>query len=78
MRQVIENGFPEVWADLGFVCQAKSFQRLREGFYGQDAKPVRIQTHEPVSPELHAQRLNHYRQTGEWREAWGPKPREAA
>ncbi len=24
-------------ADLGFVCQAKSFPRLREGFYGDDA-----------------------------------------
>jgi len=27
-------------ADIDFVCQSKSFQRLREGFYGQDATPV--------------------------------------
>lgn len=27
-------------ADLGFVCQAKSYPRLREGFYGDDAPPA--------------------------------------
>lgn len=29
-------------ADLDFVCQAKSFQRLREGYYGEDAKPAKL------------------------------------
>ncbi len=35
-------------ADLGFVCQAKSFQRLREGFYGQDAVDTAPST--PIPP----------------------------
>ncbi len=34
-------GSNDPWrADLDFVCQAKSFSRLREGFYGNGAVPV--------------------------------------
>lgn len=29
-------------ADIDFVCQASSFQRLIEGYYGTDAKPVLV------------------------------------
>lgn len=62
-------------ADLDFVCQAKSFQRLREGFYGTDAKPVRIKDRvESITPDQHAEHLRHFQDTGEWRDAWGPRP----
>lgn len=36
-------------ADLGFICQAKSFPRLREGFYGIDAVAPR-QASSPAAP----------------------------
>ena len=32
----------------------------------------------PVTPEVTAQRVRHFRDTGEWREAWGPIPEGAA
>jgi hypothetical protein len=71
----LDKGGRSFRADLDFVCQPQSFRRLREGFYGDDAKPLRPA---PIAltPELHAQHLRHYADTGEWREAWGPRPAE--
>lgn len=40
-------------ADLGFVCQAKSFPRLREGYYGADAKAVIISAAKAIRPFPH-------------------------
>lgn len=40
-------------ADLGFVCQAKSFPRLREGTYGCDAKAI-AQAGPSIPPDHHA------------------------
>lgn len=37
------------------------------------AEPASIAP-QPVTPEIEAKRLRHLRDTGEWREAWGPKP----
>lgn len=34
------DGAKQFKAHLDFVCQQSSFQKLVEGFYGQDAKPV--------------------------------------
>lgn len=42
----------EFKADLDFVCQAKSFHRLRDGSYGQDARPAQppAQPSDPLAP----------------------------
>jgi hypothetical protein len=70
-------------ADLDFVCQPKSFQRLREGFYGP-AEPA-----EPDGQATGAARtarwgtdewttaVGRWRDTGRWPEAWGPPPGQA-
>jgi|SRR5579872_2466682 len=66
------NGEAPWKADLDFVCQAKSFTRLREGTYGQDAKAAVIQI-EGWSPW--PGRMNRWERNMAWDEdAWGPKP----
>lgn len=61
-------------ADLDFVLQAKSFQRLREGFYGEDAEPPRAAVpadpHGPWRGRLLDWSKNRYWNTVDW----GPKP----
>lgn len=62
-------------ADLDFVCQAKSFQRLVEGFYGVDAK----QTQPPARPvdglDPWRRRLRVFQADGTWdRSNDGPAP----
>lgn len=67
-------------ADIDFVCQPKSFNRLREGFYGRDgakskpgAKPA-PPTAEQVSA-LWDRRVAEFRKAWVWNEVdWGPKP----
>lgn len=64
-------------ADLGFVCQAKSFGRLREGFYGNDAKPIRSSATVEVDPlEQTRRRVDRYLNGSKFWNAtdWGPPP----
>jgi uncharacterized protein YdaU (DUF1376 family) len=53
-------------ADLDFVCQPKSFQRLREGFYGGDAATETAPDWENF--------LATWRATGRWPKSLGPPP----
>lgn len=63
-------------ADLGFVCQAKTYPRLREGFYGDDAtepKPAVV----AIDPELQRwrTRVREFTKNRWWEETnWGPRP----
>lgn len=66
-------------ADIDFVCQPKSFNRLREGFYGRDAKAVvSTAAAAPSADEIAARwdrRVADYRKAWTWNEVdWGPKP----
>lgn len=54
-------------ADFDFVCQPKSFQRLREGFYGADADNPSIETDWGPMVQL-------WRDTGRWPSSLGPPP----
>lgn len=59
-------------ADLDFVCQPRSFQRLREGFYGSGAK---TETDTSDWPELRWQlAVTRWRRDGHWPDSWGPPP----
>ena len=64
-------------ADLDFVLQDRSYQRLIEGFYGNNAAPVATDADPPTEATL-AVRLQQFQTTGQWREAWGPRPEERA
>lgn len=66
-------------ADLTFVCQARSYQRLVDGGYGDDASPPGKPRESTIVTEAeHLRRLRHFRDTGEWRDAWGSRPEEIA
>lgn len=66
-------------ADLTFVCQAKSYQRLVDGGYGDDAEPPGQPPAVIIaSPAEQARRVRYFRDTGEWPEAWGHRPEERA
>lgn len=66
-------------ADLDFVLQDRSYQRLIEGFYGNDVAPKASAVPAvPPTPEITASRLRRFADTGEWAESWGPKPEERA
>jgi|SRR5215469_7956727 len=60
-------------ANIDFVAQPSSFTKLREGYYGRDAKHVRLVAaaeHDPWPDRARRWRLNRY-----WDEIdWGPKP----
>lgn len=63
-------------ADLDFLCQAKSFQRLIEGFYGSDAPAV-----EDEAPDVDEvartwrYRLREWTKNHHWNAVdWGPRP----
>lgn len=56
-------------ADLGFVCQAKSYPRLREGGYGDDAKPAAAALL-PVTPFANAPIRQHALKVREGNEDW--------
>ena len=64
-------------ADIDFVCQPKSWRRLLEGTYGQDAQPVAEATaRAPVDPAaIWKRRIEEYRKNAYWnRLEWGPPP----
>lgn len=63
-------------ADLGFVCQAKSFPRLREGFYGTDAKVAAPPVAAPTAPDDRWRRAcRRYQASQYWNTTDdGPKP----
>lgn len=66
-------------ADLTFVCQAKSYQRLVDGGYGVDAtRPSGAKPDKPADDAVIAHRVQHWRDTGEWKAAWGRPPQEQA
>jgi uncharacterized protein YdaU (DUF1376 family) len=60
-------------ADLTFVCQAKSFQKLVDGAYGIDALPEVPPADTP--PDPWPSRIREYRKNAYWnRLDWGPPP----
>lgn len=63
-------------ADLDFVCQPKSFNRLREGAYGTDAKLISPgETKPPVPTDPWPGRLREFARNGHWNAVdWGPRP----
>lgn len=61
-------------ADLDFLLQERSFQRVIEDYYGHDAPRSVDAPVVPVSPETHAQHLAHFAATGDWRPGWGDRP----
>jgi uncharacterized protein YdaU (DUF1376 family) len=67
-------------ADLTFICQARSFNRLIEGGYGEDVEAP--QAERPVLEEAPdaawRRRVMIYRKNGHWnRLEWGPAPGKA-
>jgi hypothetical protein len=60
-------------------CGAPGMDRwLRDAKYEDwmAAEQPRPASAVPLTPEIEAWRLRRYRDTGEWREGWGPKPAE--
>jgi hypothetical protein len=77
------GGNDRAWkADLDFVCQAKSYQRLREGFYGDDADPapppVLVADASSLRFDPWYGRVREFALNRWWEEVnWGPKPGKA-
>lgn len=62
-------------ADLTFVCQAKSYQRLVDGGYGQDAEPPRPRGAPAPAVDPWVRRVQEFTANGYWnRLDWGPAP----
>lgn len=62
-------------ADIDFVSQAKSFQRLREGFYGEDADAPRSAGEPAPAHSPWPGRMREWRQNRFWKDLdWGPRP----
>lgn len=62
-------------ADLDFVSQAKSFQKLLEGSYGQDAKAPLPATGPINEADVWRSRINGLLKARHWKDAeWGPRP----
>jgi len=64
-------------ATLDFVCQASSFQKLREGFYGADAKPALViaANAAPLTQEqIWEKRVSKFKDGGPWPIDWGNSP----
>jgi hypothetical protein len=73
----LRGGNDRKWkADLDFVCQAKSYQRLKEGFYGDDAeapKPPGPNGHTAADPWRY--RMLEWTKNRFWKDLdWGPRP----
>lgn len=53
---------------------------LNHGHWEDEAKGATkaSEPYEPASPAVVADRIRHFRETGEWRPAWGPEPEERA
>lgn len=67
-------------ADIDFVCQPKSFNRLREGFYGRDAgkpkpgAPVPMPSAEDIADRWD-RRVAEFAKSRHWNEVdWGTRP----
>lgn len=56
---------------------AKGLHRLINGEHWRDYGPKPPATAAPILPEIEEQRIRHLRDTGEWREAWGERPKAA-
>ena len=65
-------------ADLDFVCQPKSWQRLREGFYGADKAPLAAAPATPAewTPARWEAAVEIFATSGRWPEGIGPNPAE--
>lgn len=62
-------------ADLTFVCQAKSFQRLVDGGYGTDAPPPRAAGPTRAPEDPWRTRAREFSRNRHWNEVdWGPRP----
>lgn len=66
-------------ADIDFVCQAKSYQRLREGFYGEGGEPVAVTSvavgDSPLRFDVWYGRVREFTKNRWWEDVnWGPKP----
>lgn len=62
-------------ADVDFVAQEKSYQRLREGFYGEDAEPPAKTNGHAVEFSPWRGRVGEFTKNRWWEELnWGPKP----
>jgi hypothetical protein len=57
---------------------AKGVHRIVEGEHWRDHLPSQAPPPKPADAEVIARRLQHYRDTGEWRPDWGPPPEQAA
>ena len=51
---------------------------LNDGKWEDWIAPAKPTVTTPLTPELEASRLSHYRQTGEWKDHWGSKPERTA
>jgi len=62
-------------ADLDFVCQATSYDRLTSGFYGEDAAPPSGPAAPPDPLAAWRARCREHAANGYWNSLdWGPKP----
>lgn len=62
-------------ADLDFVCQARSFKRLIEGFYGTDAKPPPKAQPQPDPNDRWRARMREFVTNGYWNtNDWEARP----
>lgn len=57
---------------------AKGLHRLIEGEHWREHRATPRQAQGPPDPDVLARRLQHYRDTREWKPHWGEKPRDAA
>lgn len=55
----------------------KGLHLIVEGEHWRDYGPKPPSTAAPIPPEIEEQRIRHLRDTGEWRVAWGERPKAA-
>ena len=67
---------PDCVADEGKF--AKGAHRIITADRWRDFLPSPEPPPQPATPAVIADRLRHYRDTGDWRPSWGPKPSELA
>lgn len=59
-------------------CGAPAMERWLEGERFADWLPRPEPPPETVTPEILAKRVRHFTDTGEWKDHWGPRPKEQA